>query len=119
MNTLLTAIVLVALSVKDLKTELEVGYPIETLNEALVLENAKEDSRSTAIEAIQDEITKLEDEAKETIKVNVIADGKSITSLKGIVVGGNEVTASHFAGGKKVFDSLKAKKVIVEVEKEV
>ena len=42
----------------------------------------------------------------------VIAEGKSLTSKKGILVAGNEAKKEYFAEG--VFEDLKAKKVIVK-----
>lgn len=37
----------------------------------------------------------------------VIAKGKSLTSLKGILGEGSPVTPEHFVGGQKTFDDLK------------
>jgi len=53
------------------------------------------------------------------IKVDVIAAGKSLTTKKGVKSDGDIIEASMFAGGKKVFDDLKTKKFIIEVEREV
>ena len=42
----------------------------------------------------------------------VVAEGKTITSKKGILVEGDEVLPEYFAGGKKSIDSLLEAKCI-------
>ena len=112
MSKLLIASALVALSVADLEAELKNVYPAETLEEALGLEKAKSDSRKTAIEALEDSIKDIADaaakaEADTAAKGPVIAKGKSLTSLKGILGEGTPVTPEHFPGGQETFDNLK------------
>jgi hypothetical protein len=46
-------------------------------------------------------------EAKADAAGPIIAKGKCITSLKGILSEGNPVTPEHFAGGQETFDHLK------------
>jgi len=128
MSKLLIASALVALSVADLEAELKNVYPAETLEEALGLEKAKSDSRKTAIEALEDSIKDIAEaaakaeadaaakaeadaaakaEADAAAKGPVIAKGKSITSLKGILSEGDAVSPEHFAGGQETYDHLK------------
>lgn len=47
-----------------------------------------------------------EDDGEESLGP-VIAKGKSITSLKGILGEGSPVTPEHFVGGQETFDHLK------------
>jgi len=114
MSKLKIASALVALSVADLEEELKNVYPSETLEEALSLEKAKSDSRKTAIEALEDSIKDIAEadaaakaEADAAAKRPVIAEGKSLTSLKGILGEGTPVTPEHFPGGQETFDNLK------------
>lgn len=109
MSKLLLASALVALSVADLEAELKNAYPLETINEALGMEAGKTDSRKTAIEALTDaaEEAAAKAEAEAAKNQTVIAPGKSLTSLKGILGEGTPVTPAHFPGGRETFDNLK------------
>lgn len=107
MSKLLVAAALAALSVSKLEAELENGYPAETLEEALGLEKAKEEPRKTAIEALEN--AKPQTPAEEEVASPVIAKGKSITSLKGILEEGTPVSPDMFPGGQETFDDLKEK----------
>lgn len=120
MSQLLTAAALVALSVSDLEDALKANtYPEATLKEALKLENEKEDTRKTAIEALEGALpdaaakaaakAKEEAEAEAAKNQTVIAPGKAVTSLKGILEEGTPVSADMFPGGQKTFNSLKEK----------
>ncbi len=44
----------------------------------------------------------------------VVAEGKSITSKKGVLAPGNEVKEEYLGGGKKSFDALKKQKIVVK-----
>jgi FKBP-type peptidyl-prolyl cis-trans isomerase len=133
MSQLLTAAALVALSVADLVEELKKEYPIGVLNEALGMEAGKTDKRKTAIEALTDAAeeaaakaeeeaaakaeeeaaAKAEEEAAAKAEEeaaaggHVIAKGKSLTSLIGILSEGAPVSPENFAGGQATFDRLK------------
>lgn len=139
MSDLLTAEALVDLSVSALEEELKNSYPLETINEALGMEAGKTDSRKTAIEALEDASEDAEAKATadaeakatadaeanataeaealaEATKGHYVADGKSVTSLKGIRGEGVKVEAKHFPGGQKTLDSLVTRKLVVLVK---
>ena len=113
MGKLITVAALLALSVSALEEELKANqYPLETLNEALEVESAKTDARKTAIAALEDsikDIAEADAAAKAEAETVVIAKGKSLTSLKGILGEGTPVTPEMFPGGQETFDNLKSK----------
>jgi len=45
-----------------------------------------------------------------------IAEGKHITSLRGVLIGGDQVFANYFQGGEDTFKTLIKKGVIVKVK---
>ena len=44
----------------------------------------------------------------------VVAEGKSITSKKGILAPGDKVKVAYLSGGEKSFESLKKQKIVVK-----
>jgi hypothetical protein len=104
-NKILLAVALVALSVSKLEKELTAStYPADTLNEALELEKAKPEPRSTAIAAIEAAL------APAGLKVPA---GKAMLTLAGIKEGGEVVTAAMVTGGDDQLALLKEKGLLV------
>jgi hypothetical protein len=64
-------------------------------------------------EAKQAEELKKQEKAKQATTCYVIADGKAITTPKGIKSNGDKVDVSFFAS-KEIFDNLVKKKFIVK-----
>lgn len=82
---------LIALSVAKLEAELAANsYTAEALTEAIAAEKADQ-NRVTAIEALQDAMPALEDEAEEIKAGLFVCAGKSITTAAGIKVAGDEI----------------------------
>lgn len=81
---------LIALSVAKLEAELAANsYTAEALTEAIAAEKADQ-NRVTAIEALEDAMSALEDEDEAEQGLFVCA-GKSITTAAGIKVAGDEI----------------------------
>jgi hypothetical protein len=57
---------------------------------------------------------KKEVEEKEMASFFIVASGKSLTSKRGILDAGENVSADDISGGKKAFDILVEKKYIVK-----
>ena len=86
----------------------ELGEEISTEglnNQALATLVSDLKAKKAEAEAVAKAEAEAEPEA--VAKVFVIAKGKSITSLKGILGEGETVTPEHFKGGKETFDNLK------------
>ena len=64
-------------------------------------------------EAKQAEELKKQEEAKQGAPCYIIADGKAITTLKGVKSNGDKVDDSFFVS-KEIFDNLVKKKFIVK-----
>lgn len=110
MSEKLTVAALVALSVSKLEAELAANtYTPEELVEALELERAKADARSTAVTALEAAL-----EAKPEVKGPRVADGKSVTSKRGILAGGKRISPADLAGGESSFNHLVKKGYIVK-----
>ncbi len=60
--------------------------------------------KSADTQEVGQRLDELESEIKESVVT--VAEGKSITSLIGIVVAGDVVVPENFAGGMKTFDIL-------------
>ena len=84
----------------------EIGEKVETKglkHDELVM--ALDDLKELAIEKAK---------AAEADGSYVVAEGKSVTSVKGILESGDSVCADYFVTGKKAFDVLVEKGVVVK-----
>ncbi len=113
MKTKLTIAVLVALSVTKLEAELvSTAYSAEELAEALALEQGKENTRSTAVEAIQEALALAEQpepQPEPKAKGLRVPKGKAMTTLSGIKGEGEVITADMVSGGEAQLALLKKK----------
>ena len=110
MSNKLVITALVALSVTKLTAHLaETQYELSELAEAITLEKAKTEPRSTAIAALEEAMAPKEEEAESF----TVPKGKSILTLAGIKVGGDEITAKMVTGGADKLALLKEKGLLV------
>lgn len=108
---------LIALSVSNLEAQLAAHeFTADELAEAIELEKAG-DNRKTAIEALeatQSELlaTELADDAEPELPPYTVAEGKSLTTKRGILANGQEITAKDLAGGQACLDLLVKKSFV-------
>lgn len=121
MSELLTAEALVALSVSKLETELKANtYTADVLNAAIELENAKDDTRSTAIEALEAAMpaTSETETATSDDVVYVMAPRSCLTSKKGLLKPGQVVKPEYFVNGQATIDDhLKTGHIVIKAAK--
>jgi len=107
----LTPELLVALSVAKLEAELSTGeYTADELTAAIELENAKDEPRKTAVEAMESRLLPAQAPAPAPAPApeagHRVAKGKAVTTKAGIKSEGDLITAAMLAGGEDALTHL-------------
>jgi Asp-tRNA(Asn)/Glu-tRNA(Gln) amidotransferase A subunit family amidase len=107
----LAIIALIALSVSKLELALkEDEYTVEEILEAMAAEKEGQ-NRSTALEALEDALPEPEPEPEPAY---TLAQGKAITTKRGILSSGQPITAKDLSGGQDVLDKFVTKGLVVK-----